>query len=135
MTKMTFDDVRKNFKGPVFGIAYATDEKITGKQDMKKMKNGQKMILYSNTDMFSGIGFLDMVKNRSQARTIEVTSEMGGKMSDGYYNTLYFSVKGTFAGIPGAEYLTFVTGQRIKSKKSGDVISDYTYPNKRTMGL
>lgn len=134
MTKMQLDELRDKFKGPIFGMAYATYEEIMGKQDMKTMKNGNKMILY-DLSPDSYMSFTAMVKNRSTARTVDVRSEMGGKMSDGYYNTLYFSVKGKFAGIPGANYLTFVTAQRIKSKKSGDVVSDYTYPNKRTMGL
>ena len=133
MTKMQLDELRDRFKGPIFGIVYATDEEIMGKQDMKTMKNGNKMVLYDLSD--SHISFTAMVKNRSNARTVDVRSEMGGKMSDGYYNTIYFSIKSKFAGIPGANYLTFVTAQRIKSKKSGDVISDYTYPNNRTMGL
>ena len=133
MTKMQLDELRDRFKGSVFGIAYATDEEIMGKQDMKSLKGGNKMILYDLSDSY--ISFTAMVKNRSNARTVDVRSEIGGKMSDGYYNTIYFSIKGKFAGIPGANYLTFVTAQRIKSKKSGDVISDYTYPNKRTMGL
>lgn len=132
MTKMQLDELRDKFKGPIFGIAYATDEEIMGKQDMKSLKGGNKMVLYDLSDTYS---FTALVKNKSNIRTVDVRSEMGGKMSDGYYNTLYFSVKGKFAGIPGANYLTFVTAQRIKSKKSGDVISDYTYPNKRTMGL
>lgn len=135
MTKMQLDELFDRFRGPVYGMVYATDEEIKGKQDMKKMKNGHKMILAGNEEFFRGICFTDMVRNRSKSRTVEIKSEMGGKLSDGYYNTLYFTVKGTFAGIPGANYLTFVTAQRIKSKKSGNVISDYTYPNKRTMGL
>ena len=131
--KMQLDELQEKFKGPIFGMVYATDVAISGKEDMRKMKSGQKMILYGlNNDALS---FRGMVKNRSSARTVTVTSELGGKLSDGYYNILFFSVKGKFAGIPGAEYLAFVTAQRIKSKKSGDVISDYTYPNKKTMGL
>ena len=131
--KMQLDELQEKFKGPIFGMVYATDVAISGKEDMKKMKSGQKMLLYGlNSD---AISFRGMVKNRSSARTVTVTSELGGKLSDGYYNILFFSVKGKFAGISGAEYLTFVTAQRIKSKKSGDVISDYTYPNKKTMGL
>lgn len=134
MVKMQLDELPERFRGPIFGMVYATDEPIKGKQDMKKLKSGHKMLLY-DLSKDTHISFTAMVKYRSQARTVEVSSEMGGKMSDGYYNTLYFSVKGKFAGIPGAEYLTCVTAQRIKSKKSGDVIFDYTYPNKRTMGL
>lgn len=134
MTRMQLDELPERFRGVVYGMVYATDEEIKNKQDMKKMKNGHKMLLF-DISKDSYLSFTAMVRNRSKSRTVEVKSEMGGKLSDGYYNTLYFTVKGTFAGIPGANYLTFVTAQRIKSKKSGDVISDYTYPNKRTMGL
>lgn len=132
MTRMTFDEIRKKFNGPIFGMAFATDGPVEDKKDLKDLKGGTKFILWSRE---MHIGFLDMVENRSQARTAEVSSYMGGTLSDGYYNTLVFSVKGKFAGIPGATHMIFVTAQRMKKRKEGYVVSDYTYPNKKTMGL
>lgn len=124
----TTSEAKRKFGDISFGVVYLSNKPF---HFGDKALGSRKDIFWDRTGNMAPLGYLNYIEMFG-CKEVSLTIDDGGRLSDGYYNVLTFSAKGKF---PHAQYLTFITCQRMKMMRTGPVVKDYVYPNKKTVGI